>query len=162
MEIQATMKDGKLPAEDGSTPDRQDLVAPLLERCFQWCDIVQEKWVTIKIHTKRFSSDDSRKGMIDERFQDTYEKLIEVRNHLDKLTMTQAWSLRETDLYMWQRKLDRIDDSRRNGNFYDAEGRPADLHAQRVCLLPALKPLTDHVRQCFTSFEEATPISTSS
>ena len=45
MEIQATMKDGKLPAEDGSTPDRQDLVVPLLERCLKWCDIVQEKCV---------------------------------------------------------------------------------------------------------------------
>jgi hypothetical protein len=48
--------------------------------------------------------------------------------------MTKAWSLRETDLYMWHRKLDRIDDSRRDGNFFDAEGRPADLHAQRVGL----------------------------
>jgi len=117
LEIKATMKDGKLPAEDGSTPDRQDLVVPLLERCLKWCDIVQE-----------------RKGKIDERFQDIYEKLIEIRNHLEKLTMTQAWSLRETDLYMWQRKLDRIDDSRRDGNFFDAEGKPADLHAQRTLL----------------------------
>jgi hypothetical protein len=49
--------------------------------------------------------------------------------------MTQAWSLRETDLFMWQRKLDRIDDSRRDGNFFDAEGRPADIHAQRVSFL---------------------------
>lgn len=48
--------------------------------------------------------------------------------------MTQAWSLRETDLFQWQRKLERIDDSRRDGNFWDAEGRPADLHAQRVRL----------------------------
>ena len=48
--------------------------------------------------------------------------------------MTQAWSLRETDLFMWQRKLDRIDDSRKDGNFWDAEGHPADLHAQRVSL----------------------------
>ena len=162
MEIQATMKDGKLPAEDGSTPDRQDLVVPLLERCFLWCDIVQERWAKDCFHIEMFPANDSRKGVIDERFQDTYEKLIEVRNHLEKLTMTQAWSLRETDLYMWQRKLDRIDDSRRNGNFYDAEGRPADLHTQRVCLLPALNPVTDHVRQCSTSFEEATHISTSS
>ena len=46
--------------------------------------------------------------------------------------MTQAWSLRETDLFMWQRKLDRIDDSRRDGNFFDLDGHPADLHAQRV------------------------------
>jgi hypothetical protein len=73
-----------------------------------------------------------RQGKIDERFKETYDKLIEIRNQLDRLTMTQAWSLRETDLFMWQRKLDRIDDSRRDGNFFDAEGRPADLHAQRV------------------------------
>ncbi|KAF7509836.1 hypothetical protein GJ744_007347 [Endocarpon pusillum] len=117
LEIQATMKDGKLPAEDGSIPERQDLVVPLLERCLLWCDIIEEK-----------------RGKIDERFQDTYDKLIEIRNHLEKLTMTQAWSLRETDLYMWQRKLDRIDDSRRGGNFLDTEGKPADLHTQRTML----------------------------
>ena len=76
----------------------------------------------------------NRKGKIDERFQDVYDQLIEIRNQLDRLTMTQAWSLRETDLFMWQRKLDRIDDSRRDGNFFDAEGHPADLHAQRVSL----------------------------
>lgn len=73
-----------------------------------------------------------RKGKIDPRFQETYDKLLEIRNHLERLTMTQAWSLRETDLFMWQRKLDRIDDSRRDGNFFDADGHPADLHAQRV------------------------------
>lgn len=84
---------------------------------------------------EKLSADSSRKGKIDERFQETYDRLIEIRNHLDKLTMTQAWSLRETDLYMWQRKLDRIDDSRRDGNFFDSEGRPADLHTQRVCFL---------------------------
>ena len=54
--------------------------------------------------------------------------------------MTQAWSLRETDLFMWQRKLDRIDDSRRDGNFFDAEGKPADLHAQRVSATLKLNP----------------------
>lgn len=107
------------------------------------------------------ATDESRRGKIDERFQDTYEKLIEIRNHLDKLTMTQAWSLRETDLYMWQRKLDRIDDSRRNGNFYDAEGRPADLHTQRVCPLPMPEFLFDYSRPCCTSSEEATRISIS-
>ena len=81
------------------------------------------------------SNQSDRHGKIDERFQETYDQLIEIRNQLDRLTMTQAWSLRETDLFMWQRKLDRIDDSRRDGNFFDAEGRPADLHAQRVRIL---------------------------
>ncbi|ETN46263.1 uncharacterized protein HMPREF1541_00447 [Cyphellophora europaea CBS 101466] len=118
LEIKATMKDGKLPGEGGSTGPGQGLVVPLLERCLKFCEIVEE----------------NRQGKIDERFQETYDKLIEIRNNLDRLTMTQAWSLRETDLFMWQRKLDRIDDSRRDGNFFDAEGRPADLHAQRTLL----------------------------
>ena len=76
----------------------------------------------------------SRQGKIDERFQDTYAKLREIRNQLDHLTLTQSWSLRETDLWMYQRQLDRIDEARVDGNFLDAEGKPADLHAQRVCI----------------------------
>ena len=76
----------------------------------------------------------NRQGKIDERFREMYDKLNAIRNHLEKLFMTKAWSLRETDLYTWHRKLDRIDDSRRDGNFFDAEGKPADLHAQRVGL----------------------------
>jgi hypothetical protein len=71
-------------------------------------------------------------GKIDERFQEQYEQLLDIRNQLDRLSVTQAWSLRETDLFVYQRKLDRIDESRVNGNFVDFEGKPADLHAQRV------------------------------
>lgn len=75
-----------------------------------------------------------RRGIIDERFNPLYDKLREIRNQLEKLSLTQAWSLRETDLYSYQRQLDRIDEARVNGNFLDAEGKPADLHAQRVRL----------------------------
>lgn len=46
--------------------------------------------------------------------------------------MTQAWSLRETDLYDYQRQLDKIDESRIDGNFVDAEGNFAELYVQRV------------------------------
>lgn len=62
----------------------------------------------------------------------TYDKLFEIRNALERISLTQAWSLRETDLYNFQRKLDRIDDSRIEGNFEDGTGHKADLHAQRV------------------------------
>ena len=127
------MQEGQLPGEDGAVGPGQNLVVPLLERCLKFCDIVEEKYVQLHPHTRPNAYVSHRKGTIDERFQETYDKLIEIRNNLDRLTMTQAWSLRETDLFMWQRKLDRIDDSRRDGNFFDAEGRPADLHAQRVC-----------------------------
>ena len=76
----------------------------------------------------------SRQGKIDERFQDTYDKLLKLRKELEQMNLTQAWSLRETDLYSYQRQLDRIDEARVKGNFIDAEGRPADLHAQRTLL----------------------------
>lgn len=71
-------------------------------------------------------------GKIDERFQDQYDNLLDIRNQLDRLSVTQAWSLRETDLFGYQRRLDRVDEARVNGNFVDAEGQAADLHAQRV------------------------------
>ena len=75
---------------------------------------------------------EKREGKVDGRFTDLYNKLRDIRGKLEKLTLTQAWSMRETDLYGYQRQLDRIDESRVNGNFLDAEGNPADLHAQRV------------------------------
>jgi hypothetical protein len=73
-----------------------------------------------------------RKGQVEERFQEQYSRLLEIKNQLERLSMTQAWSLRETDLFQFQRKLDRIDEARVNGNFIDSTGQPADLHAQRV------------------------------
>lgn len=75
-----------------------------------------------------------RQGKIDDHFQDTYDKLLKIRNTLEQMNLTQAWSLRETDLYSYQRQLDRIDESRIDGNFLDYEGKPADLHTQRTLL----------------------------
>jgi len=62
-----------------------------------------------------------------------YQILVSIRNELDKLSITPAWSLREADLYDFQRQLDRIDESRVDGNFLDDEGKPAELYVQRVC-----------------------------
>ncbi|KAL8850152.1 MAG: hypothetical protein Q9221_004913 [Calogaya cf. arnoldii] len=116
-EIQATMVGGKFLAEDSTTPAGQNVATELLNRCLKWSEIVL-----------------SRQGNIDERFKPTYEKLCSIRNHLEKLSITQAWSLRETDLYDYQRQLDRIDESRVNGNFEDSSGGKADLHTQRTLL----------------------------
>ncbi|KAI5289764.1 hypothetical protein KEM54_003256 [Ascosphaera aggregata] len=117
LSIQATMKDGHFVAADGAIPSGEEITRELLHRCLTWCDHVLE-----------------RQGKIDERFQTMYDELVDIRNTLDKLSMTQAWSLRETDLYSFQRRLDRFDESRVNGNFLDAQGKPADLHAQRTLL----------------------------
>lgn len=114
--IEASQKDGKFVDADGNPLAGQDGVKSLIERCWRWTEIVLE-----------------RKGKIQEGFQEQYDRLLEIRNQLDRLSVTQAWSLRETDLFGYQRKLDRIDEARVNGNFVDGEGQAADLHAQRVC-----------------------------
>ncbi|KAL1854161.1 aconitate hydratase [Paecilomyces lecythidis] len=115
--IEATLKDGNFVGAEGTPLKGQELVKGLLERCWKWSELVLE-----------------RQGKIDERFREPYERLVEIRNQLDRLSVTQAWSLRETDLFQYQRKLDRIDEARVDGNFVDALGQPADLHAQRTLL----------------------------
>lgn len=67
-----------------------------------------------------------------EQFQQTFATLVDIRNKLEKKTLTQAWSLRETDLYDYQRTLDKIDELRVDGNFHDEQGNPAELYVQRV------------------------------
>ena len=114
--IQSQMVDDKFVAPDGSIPASQDIAIGLMRRCQLWSGLVEQK-----------------KGKIDERFKDTWDRLKAIRDKLEKLSLTQAWSLRETDLWQFQRALDRIDEQRVDGNFIDAEGQPADLHSQRVC-----------------------------
>lgn len=74
-----------------------------------------------------------RKGVFPEAFKPRFQELCKIRNELERLSLTQAWSLRETDLYDYQRKLDIIDETRHeDGNYYDALGNPAELYVQRV------------------------------
>ncbi|KAJ9130407.1 DUF2408 domain-containing protein [Coniochaeta hoffmannii] len=117
IEIDEQRKDGKFVASDGSVIAGSDEVADLLQRCLLWSQIVLE-----------------RKGQIPEAFQPMYQILVSIRNELDKLSITPAWSLREADLYDFQRQLDRIDESRVDGNFLDDEGKPAELYVQRTLL----------------------------
>lgn len=93
-----------------------DEVSELLERALAWSDIVLD-----------------RRGVIPEQWKRIYDVLIGIRNDLDKFSITPAWSLRETDLYDYQRQLDKIDEARVDGNWIDDEGKPAELYVQRVC-----------------------------
>jgi hypothetical protein len=124
----------KLSLTEGGVQDGEVVVKALLARCLLWCEVIQEKYVQTYCGPFAPTNTMRRKGKIDERFQDTYDKLVKLRNNLEQMNLTQAWSLRETDLYSFQRQLDRVDESRVNGNFVDEQGRPADLHAQRTLL----------------------------
>ncbi|KAM7185833.1 Protein of unknown function (DUF2408) domain containing protein [Rhypophila sp. PSN 637] len=116
-EIDETRVDGNFVNSEGKVLNGSAKVAVLLEKCIQWSDIVLEK-----------------KGVIPENFRPKYEILMGIRNDLEKLSITQAWSLRETDLYDYQRELDKIDESRIDGNWIDEEGQPAELYVQRTLL----------------------------
>lgn len=115
--IDAKRIDGNFVHENGTISQGSDAVSTLLKRCLDWTEIVLE-----------------RKGRIPDNFKGIYEVLVSIRNKLDSLSLTQAWSLRETDLYDFQRTLDRIDEKRVNGNFIDEEGKPAELYVQRTLL----------------------------
>ncbi|KAI9729905.1 MAG: hypothetical protein M1818_008345 [Claussenomyces sp. TS43310] len=116
-EIDAQRVDGHFVNEQKEPLAGDAEITDLLQRILLWCDIVLE-----------------RKGVFPEPFRATYDKLVSIRNDLERLSLTQAWSLRETDLYDFQRQLDRIDESRVNGNFLDTEGNAADLFVQRTFL----------------------------
>lgn len=93
------------------------LIADLLTRNILWADIITE-----------------RPGYVDPAFKDVYDRLLTIRNALESKSLLQAWSCRETDLYDFQRRLDRIDESRmQDGNFACPSGKPADIQTQRVC-----------------------------
>jgi len=116
-EIEESMVDGKFVDEEGKELRGSEAVSGLLLRCLSWSDIVLE-----------------RKGVIPDAFKDKYNILINIRNDLEKLSITQAWSLRETDLYDFQRQLDKIDEARVDGNWLDQDGKPAELYVQRTLL----------------------------
>lgn len=128
--------------KDNNTSGGQDIVTGLLGSCLKWAEIVLTRYNFFKnFIAKSQSYVIFRQGKIDGRFKSIYEKLYEIRNQLERLSLTQAWSLRETDLYDFQRRLDRIDESRISGNFEDLEGNKADLHTQRV-IFPSLSALS--------------------
>jgi len=73
--------------------------------------------------------------MIGEGFQELFENLLNIRNNLESRFLLQNWSMRETDIYSFQRKLDRVDEKRlEDGNFINSQGNPADLQTQRTLL----------------------------
>lgn len=116
-EIKSEQVDGHFVTDSGGIPEGDDEINELLKRILQWADIVLE-----------------RNGVMPDSFKPTYNTLVNIRNELEKLSLTQAWSLRETDLYDYQRQLDKIDEARVDGNFLDSEGNPAELYVQRTLL----------------------------
>lgn len=61
------------------------------------------------------------------------DKLDTIRCKLEKLEITQAWALRETDLFDYLSDLRRIDAARVDYKFIDQETGQATQEGQSVC-----------------------------
>uniref|UniRef100_A0A060T1B6 ARAD1C15378p n=1 Tax=Blastobotrys adeninivorans TaxID=409370 RepID=A0A060T1B6_BLAAD len=58
---------------------------------------------------------------VDPSLKPIFTRLVEMKTQLENLLVTHRWTLRETDLYGYQRQLQEIDDLRVNGVFVSAE-----------------------------------------
>ncbi|CAG8436392.1 2704_t:CDS:2 [Ambispora gerdemannii] len=113
--IDGARVDGKFLSLDGSIPPGQAQVIGLLEECYE------------DVHELIAS-----KKIVSNELKPTYDRLIGLKSSLEKLTITHRWTIRETDLWIYQKQLSEIDGTRTDGNFYDEKGN--SLKGQTVLL----------------------------
>ncbi|EJS41512.1 YPL260W [Saccharomyces arboricola H-6] len=90
---------------------------------------------------------------LDPTLQPIYEQLIDIKTTLENLMITRRWTLRETDLFSYQKKLNEIDNKRINGKFptktQDSKGQSILLYLLRRCyaiiykLLESSEPVSE-------------------
>jgi len=134
-EIDAARVDGKFVAEDGSVPfEGQDIIDGLLQTCYSIIDEALKRQGTIAPGLKLLA-----------------EKLLQAKSQLEKLELTQAWSLRETDLYDFYKLVAGIDESRRDGKFLDSEGNTPE--EGQTALLYMVRRCYAHIYSLVSSSE---------
>lgn len=100
--IESKRVNGKFLNEDGSLPQGQATVNGLLEKCS-----------TLISDFSASSSED----YVDPSLKGVYSQLLEMKTALENLLVTHRWTMRETDLYFYQKKLAEIDNMRVGGIF---------------------------------------------
>lgn len=93
---------------------------------------------------------------LDAKLQPIYEQLIDIKTSLENLLVTRRWTLRETDLFTYQKQLGEIDNLRVNGKFPtssgDSKGQSILLYLLRRCyaiiykLLESSEPVSESLQ----------------
>ncbi|KAI5854409.1 hypothetical protein BZA05DRAFT_335573 [Tricharina praecox] len=105
-QIDATKIAGKFVGDDGAVPEKgQKQVQLVMDRCYAMAEEAL-----------------SRQGVIAPGLLHYSDTLHKVKHKLEKFELTQAWSLRETDLYEFMIKLMQYDDGRVDGKFVAEDG----------------------------------------
>lgn len=103
--IESQRVDGNFVAEDGSiVGEGQGSLNGLLEECHTLLNDFA-------------ASSEPTKSYIPEGLKPTYNELVSMKAKLESLLITHRWTLRETDLYTYQRNLQTIDNLRDGGQF---------------------------------------------
>lgn len=95
---------------------------------------------------------------LDSDLQPIYDELIEIKTTLENLLVTRRWTLRETDLFTYQKKLGDIDSLRVKGKFptksgNDSRGQFILLYLLRRCyaiiykLLESSEPVSEALQR---------------
>ncbi|WVQ85227.1 hypothetical protein IAT38_007392 [Cryptococcus sp. DSM 104549] len=110
--IDSKRVDGKFLGPGGSSvPEGQALLSGLLESCFEMTQDIKAR---------------EAEDEVGPSLKPVYERLAEMKNALDHMTLTHRWTLRETDLYNYSLSLREIDLMRVDGKFVDADGNKAE------------------------------------
>ncbi|WFD28615.1 hypothetical protein MNAN1_003628 [Malassezia nana] len=105
--IQSKRVDGKFLGPGGSSvPEGQEMLAGLLESCFELSNDILV-----------------RNSTVSPTLQPIYDRLLETKQHLEHLEQRHRWTLKETDLWTYHLTLKDIDRMRVDGRFVDSEGR---------------------------------------
>lgn len=103
-----------------------------------------------------FSNCSSENTLLDSRLQPIYDELINIKTNLANLMITRRWTLRETDLFRYQKRLKEIDNLRENGKFPTSasgtKGQSILLYLLRRCyaiiykLLESSEPVSESLQ----------------
>jgi Protein of unknown function (DUF2408) len=107
---------------DGSIPNGESTLNGILEKCHSLID--------------DFSAKEEH---VDPGLKAVYAQLVEMKSTLEGLLVTHRWTLRETDLYYYQKKLQEIDDLRVNGVFRSPGSDPSSIPKGQSVLLYLLR-----------------------
>ncbi|KAF8941012.1 hypothetical protein BGZ58_003149, partial [Dissophora ornata] len=104
-EIEAKRTDGKFMDEQGNVVSGQAAVIGLLEDCYDDCHNLL-----------------ATKESVPKELQDVFQRLQAIKTDLERLVLTQRWTLRETDLWQYEMQLSEIGTLRKDGKFVDQDG----------------------------------------
>ncbi|KAF9166879.1 hypothetical protein DFQ26_006547 [Actinomortierella ambigua] len=104
-EIEMQRVDGKFLNAQGDVSSGQAAVIGLLEDCYDDCHNLL-----------------ATKERVPKELNDLYQRLLSIRMDLERLVLTQRWTLRETDLWQYNTRLNEICTMRVGGKFVDREG----------------------------------------